>query len=53
MKPTFGFLLGFPCAAWMTGLLAGNPSRSGLNGCWGQPLAEKWSTMPAGWSIMM
>ena len=30
MKPTFGFLLGFPCAAWMTGLLAGNPSRSGL-----------------------
>ena len=30
MKPTFGFLLGFPCAAWMTGLLAGNPSRAGL-----------------------
>lgn len=30
MKPTFGFLLGFPCAAWMTGLLAGNPARAGL-----------------------
>lgn len=23
-KPTFGFLLGFPCAAWVTGALAGD-----------------------------
>jgi biotin transport system substrate-specific component len=28
LKPTFGFLLGFPCAAWLTGKLAGKPSGS-------------------------
>lgn len=30
LKPTFGFLLGFPCAAWVAGVLGGDARRAGL-----------------------
>ncbi|WP_071141501.1 biotin transporter BioY [Acidaminococcus timonensis] len=30
LKPTFGFLLGFPCAAWVAGVLGGDNRKTGL-----------------------